>query len=138
MAQKLTEITRAALRDIGTDFARELREVCDRWGIDVEPAGGRYGGTIGEVRLKISVRETASGQSAARAEFGLYCRRYGLSPEDHGRIFLCQGIAYRIAAIKPSRDRFPISAERIHDRRAFKFPADTVRRGLTLLHTPAA
>ena len=58
--------------------------------------------------------------------FELLAERYGLSPADFGREFNAGGERFRVSGIDPRRPRYPISAERIPDRKGFKFTAENV------------
>ena len=128
---KFTEISRFAVQMLGDAFAKELKELGDKYGVNVEYAGGRYGGVTGEVKLRIAVQATAGGLPANQVEFNRSCQWFGLQPGDFGKTFYVQGTAYRITGIKTSRPKFPISAERVYDRKGFKFPIQTVKQALS-------
>jgi hypothetical protein len=61
-----------------------------------------------------------------RVTFELMAEMFGLKPDDFGRVFVTGGETFRITGINPNRPRYPISAERIPDRRGFKFAAENV------------
>ena len=61
-----------------------------------------------------------------------YATSYGFKLDDLGREFTSRGVRYKITGIEPSRPKYPISAERVHDKRAFKFGASTVKMGLPM------
>lgn len=52
--------------------------------------------------------------------------QYGLEAADFEREFIAGGERFRITGIDPRRPKYPISVERIPDRRGFKFTADNV------------
>lgn len=58
--------------------------------------------------------------------FEFLAEHYGLQPSDFGREFRTGSERFRITGIDPKRTRYPISAERIPDRRGFKFTAEQV------------
>ncbi|MCY1740743.1 hypothetical protein [Ensifer sp. SL37] len=58
--------------------------------------------------------------------FALLAGQYGLEATDFEREFIASGERFRITGIDPRRPKYPISVERIPDRRGFKFTADNV------------
>ena len=61
-----------------------------------------------------------------RDMFVYLAERYGLAPSDFGREFATGGERFRITGIDPKRPKYPVSAERLPDRRGFKFTAENV------------
>lgn len=58
--------------------------------------------------------------------FEFLAEHYRLAPSNFGREFRTGSERFRITGIDPKRLRYPISAERIPDRRGFKFAAENV------------
>ncbi|GLQ78067.1 hypothetical protein GCM10007881_15830 [Mesorhizobium huakuii] len=58
--------------------------------------------------------------------FALLAEQYGLEAADFEREFIAGGERFRITGIDPRRPKYPISVQRIPDRRGFKFTADNV------------
>jgi hypothetical protein len=58
--------------------------------------------------------------------FAYLAERYGLAPSDFGREFTAGGERFRITGIDPKRPKYPVSAERLPDRRGFKFTAENI------------
>ena len=58
--------------------------------------------------------------------FAYLAERYGLASSDFGREFTAGGERFRITGIDPKRPKYPVSAERLPDRRGFKFTAENV------------
>jgi len=50
----------------------------------------------------------------------------GLASEDFGREFSTGSETFRITGIEPRRPKYPIKAERLTDRRGFKFSPENV------------
>ncbi|WP_147438916.1 hypothetical protein [Roseovarius spongiae] len=63
--------------------------------------------------------------SPDKAMFEVLAPHPGLEPSDHGRTFRSKDESFRIVATNPNRLKYPVSAERVSDGRAFKFPAKT-------------
>jgi len=57
---------------------------------------------------------------------------FGLPKDAFGKTFKSGGTEYRITAISTRRPRYPVSAVRVSDDKAFKFGEDTVKRALIL------
>lgn len=64
--------------------------------------------------------------SVDKALFEVLAGHFGMMPSDYGRTFHSQGDLFRIVSINPNRPKYPISAERVADGRAFKFTAENV------------
>ena len=64
--------------------------------------------------------------------FEVLAPEYGLRPEDFGREFSSRGERFRINGIDPRRPRYPVSAVRIPDGKAYKFTAENVAALLQL------
>ena len=61
-----------------------------------------------------------------RSMFEVMAESYGLTPEDFGRQFLADGELFRIVGINPRRPKYPINAERLPDRRSYKFTPENI------------
>ncbi|MFB9981412.1 hypothetical protein ACFSQQ_41305 [Mesorhizobium kowhaii] len=98
-------------------------------GLAIESAGwrGLDSGFAFEPVFRVSI--PASDGTAFNLEkdmFEILAERYGLAPSDFGREFSTGSERFRITGIDPTRPKYPISAERIPDRRGFKFTAANV------------
>lgn len=105
------------------------RKVAADHGLVVESAGwhGMDAGFAFEPAFRVSI--PASDGTAFNLEedrFEFLAEHYGLQPSDFGREFRAGNERFRITCIDPKRPRYPISVERIPDRRGFKFTAENV------------
>lgn len=105
------------------------RKIAADHGLVVESAGwhGRDAGFAFEPVFRVSI--PASDGTAFNLEkdrFEFLAEHYGLQPSDFGQEFRTGSERFRITGIDPKRPRYPISAERIPDRRGFKFTAENV------------
>lgn len=107
-----------------------LKELEDKFGVNFNVSGGQVGGSSGLIKLGVKLRTAAGADSHDKTMWDAYCSLYGLAKEHFGQTFVSQGIAYKITGIAPSRPKFPVSAERVHDGRGFKFPASTPKMAL--------
>lgn len=115
------------------------RKIAADHGLVIESAGwrGLNSGLSFEPMFRVSV--PASDGTAFNLErdmFEFLAARYGLAPSDLGREFSTGSERFRITGIDPKRPRYPISAERIPDRRGFKFTAENVARLLRAQSKP--
>ncbi|RWX59020.1 hypothetical protein EN780_35420, partial [Mesorhizobium sp. M4B.F.Ca.ET.089.01.1.1] len=108
-------------------------EACQRIAADheliIESAGWRSldSGFAFEPLFRVSI--PASDGTAFNLEKDMFvylAEQYGLAASDLGREFYAGGERFRITGIDPRRPKYPVSAERIPDRRGFKFTAENV------------
>lgn len=82
------------------------------------------------------IAEDGSVLTRQRDDFMRYAAHFGLKAEDFGREFESRGMRYRIVGLNPGAPRFPILAERCHDKRGFKFPMESVKSKLAVTQPP--
>jgi hypothetical protein len=98
-------------------------------GLVIESAGwrGLEPGFAFEPAFRISIpAPDGKPLNLEKEMFALLAEQYGLEATDFGREFIAGGERFRITGIDPRRPKYPISVERIPDRRGFKFTADNV------------
>ncbi|HET9537464.1 MAG TPA: hypothetical protein VFP43_19340 [Mesorhizobium sp.] len=127
--RRITRLTPTACEEIQTRMLEVCRKVAADHGLVVESAGwrGMETGFAFEPVFRVSIPAsdgTAFNLDKDRFEF--LAEHYGLQPSDFGREFRTGSERFRITGIDPKRPRYPISAERIPDRRGFKFTAENV------------
>jgi hypothetical protein len=125
----ITRLTPATCEEIQARMLEVCRKIAADHGLVIEGAGwrGLDSGLSFEPVFRVSV--PASDGTAFNLEkdmFEFLAARYGLAPSDLGREFSTGSERFRITGIDPKRPRYPISAERIPDRRGFKFTAENV------------
>lgn len=89
----MPEITSQTLKAFRPQIEEELKTLGERLGIVFEVGKGTYdtSGVSGSFKLEMSVRETASGKSAARVKFERDASVYGLTADDFEREFTYGG-----------------------------------------------
>ena len=125
----VTRLTPAACEEIQTHMLEACQKVAADHGLVVESAGWRGMDTGFAFELVFRVSVPASDGTAFNLEqdrFEFLAEHYGLQPSDFGREFRTGSERFQITGIDPKRPRYPISAERIPDRRGFKFAAEQV------------
>jgi hypothetical protein len=125
-------IDKPFLKKFTKEAQRVLEDLAATYGIDsVTYKGGSYDANGGNATLKfeIAAPDPTTGEtlSAEAQEFKALAHVYGLNPEDLGTEFKVRGTVYKITGLKNSRPKYPISAIRVSDGKAFKFPAATVK-----------
>ena len=114
-------------------FQKEMLDACqkvaDTYGLTVVDGGLRdmnlrTGFEFG-VRVGIPLSD-GSIFEPEKAMFEILAENYGLKPEDFGREFSTGSETFRIVGIETRRPKYPINAERLPDRRGFKFTAENV------------
>lgn len=125
----VNRLTPTACETIQSRMLEACQKVAADHGLVVESAGwrGMETGFAFEPVFRVSIPAsdgTAFNLDKDRFEF--LAEHYGLQPSDFGREFRTGSERFRITGIDPKRPRYPISAERIPDRRGFKFTAENV------------
>ena len=125
-------IDRPFLKKFTKEAQRVLEDLAATYGIDsVTYKGGSYDANGGNATLKfeIAAPDPVNGEtlSAEAQEFKALAHVYGLNPEDLGTEFKVRGTVYKITGLKNSRPKYPISAIRVSDGKAFKFREATVK-----------
>ncbi len=131
----VTRLTPAACEEIQTYMLEACQKVAADHGLVVESAGwrGMDTGFAFEPVFRVSIPATdGTAFNLEQDRFEFLAEHYGLQPSDFGREFRTGSERFRITGIDPKRPRYPISAERIPDRRGFKFTAEQVAM---ILHT---
>ncbi|MBB5577651.1 MULTISPECIES: hypothetical protein [Rhizobium] len=114
-ANRITRLTSAACEQIQARMLEACRQITSDHGLVIESAGWRGLDAPDGKPLNL-VKEM----------FALLAEQYGLEAADFEREFITSGERFRITGIDPRRPKYPISVERIPDRRGFKFTADNV------------
>ncbi|AID34794.1 MULTISPECIES: hypothetical protein [Hyphomicrobiales] len=128
-ANRITRLTSAACEQIQARMLEACRQIASDHGLVIESTGwrGLEPGFSFEPAFRISI--TAPDGKTLNLDkemFALLAEQYGLEAADFEREFIAGGERFRITGIDPRRPKYPISVERIPDRRGFKFTADNV------------
>ena len=130
MTTTLNNFGRNEHRLISTEVIAALKEVGDKFGITFSTKGGEIGGTGGMIKLGVDIKDTAGAASRAKTMWDAYAPRLGLDKDDFGAIFVTAQGSYKITGVNPSAPKYPIEAQRVGDRKPYKFPVWTVKQGL--------
>jgi hypothetical protein len=128
-SKRITLLTPAVWEEIQTRMLGACRKIAADYGLAIDGAGWRgldpgYGF---EPVFRISIpAPDGSVFNLQKDMFAALAPRYGLAPSGFGREFEASGERFRITGIDPNRPKYPISVERIPDRRGFKFTAENV------------
>lgn len=129
IGKRITRLTPTACEEIQARMLEACRKIAADHGLAIESAGWRSldAGYIFEPVFRVSIpAPDGSVFNLERDMFVHLAPRYGLAPSDFGREFDSGGERFRITGIDPNRPKYPISVERIPDRRGFKFTAENV------------
>lgn len=124
---KITNFGRQEHRLLSVAIEKALKDIGDEFGVDLKTNGGQIGTGCGRVNVEVTVRETAAGVNGAAAEWNQFCHSVGLPRDLYGKTFISGGTLYRITGLALNRPKFPVSAERVHDKRSFKFTAQSIK-----------
>jgi len=140
-------ISRSNIELIRSDLTAAIREVGAKYGVAFTIGRIRYSNL--EMRCKLqgysvgapttSTTPTTPTEpppiddSIERMAWASCCERYGLKAEHFKqKVLLGNGetAQYQLLAIKPSNRKYPIVAQRLHDRKMYKWPAAAIRKAL--------
>lgn len=129
----ISSIQRSNHPKIAAALVKELQDFAKRHGVTITVGqGGRLNGSgvTGSFMIDMAVNTAAGAKSAGQVAFENHCRWYGLSETDFGKTFWSRGTQYRITGISPSRPKYPIDVERVHDHVGMKFTRKAVEEAL--------
>ena len=128
-SNRMTRLTPAACAEIQAHMLKACRKIAADHGLVIESAGwrGLDTGFAFEPVFRVSIpAPDGTAFNLEKDMFVYLAERYGLAPSDFGREFITGGERFRITGIDPKRPKYPVSAERLPDRRGFKFTAENV------------
>ena len=98
--------------------------------LKIAAKGGSIGTTFVTFRIEFAeVGEAGVVESREAADFKALAKFYGLGTDDLGKPFVIRGERYEIVGLKPKSHKFPILG-RNRNGKVYKFPAESVKRGL--------
>ena len=119
-------IDNQTLTNFRQDFKKAMEALEKQYGFIIDLGDITYSAT--SFTGKLEVREGDSRDDLNEQEFKMYCKMYGLDPEDYDRRFTCDGKDYIIVGIRPSKRKYPISCQQVQDGKSYVFTADLIRR----------
>lgn len=131
--EMIKSINRSTVSQLLEEASEALAVVADRHGIVLERKHCTYSETEVPVAFKFVIPERAEDGTAIdpkETEFRKYARRFGLEPDDYGKLFKTYNGVYRVSGIKPRGKKYPVLGEHVDSGRTFKFPASQVVDGL--------
>ncbi|MBL8906927.1 MAG: hypothetical protein JNM20_09645 [Rhizobiales bacterium] len=124
-------LTPARCDEIQAEMLEACRKVVAGHGLAVESLGWQRleAGISFVPAFRVSIaRPDGKPVNLEKEIFAMAAEHFGLKPTDLDREFIDRGERYRIVGIDPRRPKYPISVERMSDRRTYKFPAGEVVR----------
>ncbi len=122
-------LTRDLVKQLHRDVDDAIKFIADKYNLVSSSGGFSYNKTEGRVRVTFqALTENESGviETPDERDFRLYADGYGLKPTDINRVFVSNGEKFKITGLKPSRRKYPVSAERVRDNKSFKFSSSIV------------
>jgi len=128
-ANPITNLTPAACEQVLDLMLAACAKIAAEHGLVIEGSKWRpqTSGLAFETGFRVSVPGREGEERKREKEiFALAAEHIGLKATDFEREFTLRGERFRVTGIDPRRPKYPISAERISDRQACKFPLDEV------------
>ena len=121
--------------NVRDDVKAALTVIANKHGLRLDLTTSRTRHSSLEVKVPFVMRviqtdETGKVLEPGEKEFRWLAKTYGLEPDDFGTAFKSGRYSYRITGIKTSRRKYPISVERVHDNKGYKFTKNQVLRAL--------
>ena len=110
-----------------------LDAIAEKHGVVLERKHCTYSETEIPVAFKFVVpQRTEDGEviDPKETEFRKYAGRFGLEPDDYGKLFKTYNGVYRVSGIKPRGKKFNVLGEHVNTGKTYKFPAGAVVDGL--------
>ena len=122
-------LTRDLVKQLHREVDYAIETIANKHGLIVSTGAFSYNETEGRVKIKFqSLTENENGdiETPSERDFRLYAEGYGLKPTDIKRVFVHNGEKFKITGLKTSRRKYPVSAERVKDKKVFKFSSSIV------------
>lgn len=126
----ITRFDKDACGVLRVGIAGALEDLGKKYGVDFKVGSMGFTDNSVTIRLEAAVLN-GSANSYDEVNFKENCHRYGLKPEDYGRVFGHLDGEFKITGIKTRNRKYPILAERLSDGKSFKFSPATVKLCLT-------
>jgi len=132
MTKQITQFNRVIIKEVAEDMKGAISSVAKKYGLVINYKGGRFSNISATVRFELNtVGTNGEVHSEATETFKRMAISYGFKESDLGANFQFQNELYTITGLTPRRHKFPISAKRVKDGKAFKFPINSVLAGLS-------
>jgi hypothetical protein len=120
--------TRADVRDLREELEAHLATFAKEKGMAIKVGSARFLDNNITYKMEVS-GQNDQGEIVSKEveDFGRYCIRYGLKPDDLNKTFVSRGEEFQITGLKPRNHKYPILATRLKDGKQYKFPAEDVR-----------
>ena len=129
----IDSVDRSTVKMILEDAREALASVADKHGVVLERKHCTYSSTEIPVAFKFVVPErTEDGEAIdpKETEFRRLAQRFGLEPDDYGRLFKTYNGVYRVSGIKPRGKKYNVLGDHINSGKTYKFPSSAVVDGL--------
>ena len=129
----INEFNNGNIGNIMDDCRDALELVAEEYGLVLQRKTCRYSSDDAPVSFRLLVPErTEDGEAVnpKETEFRKYARRFGLEPDDYGKLFKTYNGVYRVSGIKPRGKKFNVLGEHVNTGKTYKFPSSAVVDGL--------
>ena len=135
----ITDITSATgFRTFTKELEQLLKEPLAQRGVHVKVGNGSISsdGSILTLKLETSLlNQDGTAVTKESSDFKLYCRHFGLVPEDLDRVVRYGGREIKIVGLMPKKRKFPILGLEVATGKRLCFPCEAI--ALLLGHQPA-
>lgn len=121
-------IDKQTLTNFRQDFKKAMEALEKQYGFIIDLGNITYRAT--SFYGKLEVREGDSRDDINEQDFKMYCKSYGLDPEDYDRRFTYDGKDYIIIGIRPNKRKYPISCQQVQDGKSYSFTVSLIKQVL--------
>ena len=129
----IDSVDRSSVKMILEEARVALDAIAEKHGVILERKHCTYSSTEIPVAFKFVVPErTEDGEAIdpKETEFRKLAPRFGLEPDDYGKMFKTFNGVFRVCGIKPKARKYPVLGESIINGKIYKFHLDSVKTGL--------
>ena len=94
---------RQTIKTIRARIEEALDAVSEELGVSVEVGNCSFADRTATLKVELTTaNQDGVHESKGEIDFALHCRRFGLSPEDMGKVFSSKGKIFHICGLKPT------------------------------------
>lgn len=124
----ITKFDNISLKKINDRMQSALTVVAKEFGIDIKVGNSKYDNDSAITKVELQVLDkdgNAFDENAAN--FKVFAKDYGLSPDDLGKTFVANFAEYTITGLKPRNKKYPILAVGKNGK-CYKFPSKLIQK----------
>ncbi len=99
-----------------------LQNLCTEYGLNVRYEGGKFSDLEFTVKLKLTIRETANGESVEALRFAEICEQYQVPASAYGQVIEIQGKRLKLVGFELKRSKYCVKVLDLNTNKAMLYP----------------